>query len=316
MVKIWEVDFTSFSGTQPQDNIGTQHLSSVVGAPPTLSTIGGLSNRPGVRFPLNNVLNRYDIVGSSAHNAKFENDYFPTSKRSFVMWCYKSDDSRDTSGEIWMDKNSFTRMNGFQILNDNSFRFRVGGLSRYTTATQSGSGWHMLAITVDRTISETNIYYQGEWVASGTYVPAASEGPFYGAGIGDFDSNTECNLDLGLCTTYDNVLSPASISGLYETFLIDSLAGEDPAFVISGTLYDPILTPISGAPIYLINVNDDEIYSKSVSASGGYYEIDIPFAGDYLLATTNFTVSSGARAVGLTASGVAGSGSITFHDGT
>lgn len=318
MVKIWEVDFTVFSGggsNEPQDNVGTEHLSTVIGTPVQLSTVGGFTNRPGIRFERNNVDQRYELHTAGVNNGKFRNAYSPTSKRSFVLWCYKPSNTRDDDlSMIWGDHNSNTYRNGFYINTSNQFEFYVASTSRYTSATQGTGEWHMLGMTVDRTISETVLYYQGEQVASGSYVPSTTEGGSYECEIGDTFQTREPNLDLGLVATYDHILSPTSMSGIYESFLIDSATGEDPIFTLSGTVYDIADSAVSGAPVALYHIEDNEVYERVNADGNGDYTLHIPFAGDYVVFTSSIPPNKGARAVSLSASGVAGSGTVTFYD--
>ena len=318
MVKIWEIDFTTFSGggnDEPQDNVGTQHLSSVIGTPTKLTTVGGLTNRPGIRFNINNSDQRYEISTAGANNGKFRNAYSPTSKRSFVLWCYVPSTSRDSDNSIiWGDDNSNTYRSGFMINTSSQFELFVGSSARHTTPAATAGSWHMLAMTVDRTLPKTVLYHQGLEVASGTYVPSTSEGSGYRSSIGDTFQTREPGVDVGLVQTYDHILSSGSIAGLYESFLLDSAGGEDPIFTLSGTVYDTTNTAVSGAPVALYHVEDNEVYERVDADGNGDYVLNIPFAGEYVVFTSSMPPNRGARAVSLSASGVAGSGTVTFYD--
>lgn len=322
MVKIWELDFTTFSGASnqyPLDNVGDQNISQVVGTPLKVTPVGGLTNRPGVRFQANNSDQRYELSTGfpslDVTNGFFKNSYSPTSKRSFAMWCYLFTASRDGDrAMIWGDDNSNTYDSGFVINTSNQFEFYVAGTARYTTSTVSAGSWYHLAMTIDRVAPQTVIYFNGQPVASGTYVPSTSPGFGYRSSIGDTFQTREPNLDLGLVQTYDNILSPSSVEGLYESFIIDSAGGEDPIYTLSGTVYDNTNATVSGAPVALYSPDDNEVYERVDTDGSGEYELQVPFAGDFILFTASTPPGTGARAVSLTASGVAGSGTITFYD--
>lgn len=318
MVKIWEIDFTVFSGVgnnEPQDNVGTQHLTSVVGTPVKIPTIGGLTNRPGIRFQINNSDQRYEISTAGINAGKFKNSYAPTSKRSFVTWIYVPSTSRDGSDAmIWGDDNSNAYRSGFVINTSNEIDYYVSSSVRYSSPTVTAGSWHMLAMTVDRTLPKTTIYYQGLEVASGTYVPSTTEGFGYRSSIGDTFQTQEPGVDVALIQVYDHILSSGSVAGLYESFILDSAGGEDPIFTLSGTVYDPADTPVSGAPVALYHVEDNEVYERVNSDGNGDYTLHIPFAGDYIIFTSSTPPNKGARAVSVSASGVAGSGTVTFYD--
>ncbi|RKZ82104.1 MAG: hypothetical protein DRQ39_11135 [Gammaproteobacteria bacterium] len=317
MAKIWEVDFTSFSGggsDEPQDSVGSQHLSTVVGTPTKLTTLGGMSFRPGIRFDIDNSDQGYELHTAGATNGRFRNAYSPSSKRSFVLWCYKPSNSRDSDlSMIWGDHTSNNYRDGFYINTSNQFEMYVDSSSRYTSATQGVGDWHMLSMTVDRTVPQTVLYYQGSVVASGTYVPSTSTAGV-STEIGDTFQTREPGMDLGLVSSYDHIVSPTSMLGIYESFLIDSPGGEDPIFTLSGTVFDPTNVAVSGAPVALYSVADNEIYQRVDADSNGDYTIHIPFAGDFVLMTSSIPPKTGARALSLSASGTAGSGTVTFYD--
>jgi hypothetical protein len=321
MVKIWEIDFTNFSGTgndEPQDNVGTGHLNLVTGTPAKVSPLPQFNNRPGVRFEETQPHQGYQVDGSDADSvARFQGSYTPTQQRSFVMWFYPHGVTESTAAHqpIWLGrKSSGAFSSGFSVTTSGTFNFWADvHTERYETSAIGLNTWHLAVMTVDRGSSETVYYFDGSPVYSGSTLPPLSLDNCW---IGELGTTWEPEVSLGYVATYDHILSEASVSGIYSTFLIDSLSGDDPAFTLSGTVRDSSGTSVSGAPLYLINVSDNQLYETSESSTSGTYSINVPYSGDYVLATANVVPNIGARALSLTASGVAGSGSITFHDGT
>ena len=50
MSKIWEIDFTSFSGSSALDNVGTQDLTVVSGTIKKVQPLSQFNFRPGIEF--------------------------------------------------------------------------------------------------------------------------------------------------------------------------------------------------------------------------------------------------------------------------
>ena len=88
MSKIWEVDFTSFSGSSNvlYDMVGSNHLTVFNGTMNKQDPLIGFDNRRGVYFSVNGSAQKYVLYESGIINiteARFTASY---SYRSFVLW--------------------------------------------------------------------------------------------------------------------------------------------------------------------------------------------------------------------------------------
>jgi hypothetical protein len=347
MAKIWEIDFTKCSGTAGagtygastvnfgylQDNINDIPALQHGGAAQEVDPLPQFTTRSGIKHNTGTYSSIVFDTGHSTYTWKRTNDPAPLNingnfsgvytRRSFVVWFYLHGSAETGTNGLYGENDSSTSPRaGFFMYNGSQFRCYANSSNIISSSfgdLQQGT-WHCGVITIDRAEPKTRLYLDGELVGSSSTVHGATSllatSPYAYLQIGDINGSREANVTYGYLATYDEKLSPASISGIYETFLIDSVTGDDPAFSVSGTVFDVRDLAISGAPVYLINTDDDSIAHITTTSGDGSYVTHIPFAGDYVLVTANDPPAIGARALSLSASGVAGSGSITFYDGS
>jgi len=329
MVKIWEVDFTSFSGTYPVDNIDNIPAVDVLGTVQSVTTLPDFSYRPGISLNANTTRDGYVFDRESEYVGCKGNYSGSYTTRSFICWFNLYDNAGTTGNNgvtgLYCENGGVSGANTGLFLYKTSFdnhriRFYVNNtmVIEVPTGNIDLDTWHCAVLTVNKGTPIAKLYLDGVYINQTSTVPdnAYSGGTDLETLLGLPVSFYEPPVKMGYIATYSEELSPTSISGIYDTFLVDSLAGDDPAFVISGTVYDTRDLPASGTSVYLINTSDNELADIQVTSSGGDYTTYIPFSGDYILVSANNTPSVGARALSLTASGVAGSGTITFYDGS
>ena len=93
MFKIWEIDFTSFSGIYPVDNINN---IPAVGAPSSVDTVNplpGFTVRSGISISPNGNYQAYSFDSGSSYTGCSGNFSGPYTVRSFVCWFYLQGDS-------------------------------------------------------------------------------------------------------------------------------------------------------------------------------------------------------------------------------
>ena len=293
MTKIWEVDFAHVSGAYYLDNIGTQDLTTPVATagPSGISFLPGFHYRPGISSPgfaSSAILQTLDLTGKT--NAHLSNSYSGTSARSIEIWVYIPVAVLDGSSSPWD--------NAGNLWTEGAFNFR---LQRSATSTQlqvivgatttlidnliSTVGWHHLAITVTRTPNTHKVYYNGNLVGSGTTVPGTS--PAANPRLGEDTTSTESMFCMGKVATYDTALSPSEITTLYNNFIPDSIEGELFYGTISGTIYNPLGLPVSGATVMLLNTDTSSVVSQDITTNSGYYEVLIPYSGSFHVISYN-----------------------------
>jgi len=320
MAKIWEVDFTVFSGASDVavDNVGTQDLITPTGTVgmTKVSPLPGFLFRPGLSFPRVGTGVRYEITASDSVNAIFSDSY---NQRSFVCFYYASGSAWGSSAPLWADFVGSTFYEGWKG-GSSSLAVELGNstVGTYPNSFITTSGWKLAVITVDKLSTASHIYGRSE--ADDYNSGLISQVPFTSATrttrIGASSTSKEMKGSLGYVATYDNILTSGTVDNIWNTFLTDSLIGNPPA-VVSGIVYDDSEVAVSGADVFLVYNSDLTIgfAGYDVTTSSGTYEIDVPLFGDYTLASSN-PPNDGARAVSFTLSGTPGSGSITFHDGS
>ena len=317
MAKIWEVDYTVFSGASniALDNIAGNDLvnnTNII----QISTLPGFNFRGGVDFPNSGGTNYYGGNGTGLPSvARWRDPFTGTSKRSFVMWVYLQQEGTDGSTYMWGGGSSSTfPTDGFMRTN-RLVTLRRGGGSGPGQEIPSIEipGWHSIISTVDRIGVDAKLYIDGSLVGStgGTF----SSSPSSNSLIGHSNSGQESDMKLGYTATYDHVLTPTEVSGIHASFLSDTIVAQ-PIASLSGTVHGLQNQTISGADVFLVyNDSPFQLVDYSTTDFGGFYEIDVPYFGDFTLVSSHPPDVPGARAVSLTVSGIPGSGTITFHDG-
>jgi hypothetical protein len=329
MAKIWEVDFTSFSGVYPVDNIDNVPAVAVYGTVQQADPLPEFNLRPGIKLDPNATRDGYVFDRESAYidcKGNYSGNY---TTRSFVCWFRLYDLAGPTGVStvtgLYCEGNAFsdgrTGLFLYKTSADNHrIRYYVNGSQRKEVPTFNvyEDTWHCAVLTVNKGTPVAKLYLDGNYFGETQYVPDNSY-----AAAGDLETliglpvnSYEPPVHLGYVATYSEELSHAAISGIYESFLVDSISGDDPPFTISGTVYDNRDYPVDSSPIYIIDTNSNTIVDHSITTSSGTYQSYIPYSGDFVLVSPNTPPAIGARAVTFSASGVAGSGTITFYDGS
>jgi len=313
MVKIWEVDFTRFSGSTAvaYDNIGSQDLVNPTNIVRN-TALPDLTVRSGVTFS-----------GKTGANAQFyllqaappvNNAYWrtPAATRSWAIWYYQvaelntnaNWDSTGGGGYIWVSNSSDANTvdNGFYAAGSpGAIRCGFGSQILDSFSDPGPNNWHLLAATLDRNINQVKFYVDGVRVASGTgatFMPATGTGNEQC--IGYRSTSRQGNFLLGQAMTFDHVLSDAEVQTMYNTFLVDSSAGNDPYQTFSGTVFGLGGLPASGASIYLIHQDTGKIEFSTSSSGDGSYQVIVPYSGSYTLVST-LTPSGGSRSFPMSA---------------
>lgn len=306
MVKIWEVDFTVFSGSYPQDNVGTQHLSTISGTPHRV-LLPEFTVRSGVEFyTVTGTYDSYDLIAASATNARFSPTHY--SKRSFVAWFYAYD-LTSFRAPIW-GENSVNDNIGHGIqLETNNLVIRKDGSSVYTsTSGLIANYWHNIVITIDKAANQMKMYLDGTERLT-TTAPTTNYTSF--AKIGDqriVSPARESTVALAYTATYDHVLSPAEITLIMDTGLLDvSSPSTYPYATVSGIIFGIDYLPLAGAKVFAYNYNTLGIVASSTSTSSGVYTLNFESAGNYAIGVTKSGVVGG-RVVQVTVTG----GVVTF----
>lgn len=325
MTKIWECDFTGITGSYPipaYDNVGNQDLTQgwfQNGAAAKISPLPGFNFRPGVKVDNDNQAQYYNYSDSHTFNAYFSDPYSGTGTRSFVMWVYFVNQGTDTFSFIWGEGRFWEWPN--DGIGRNNRLISLRGASNhhvtYTIPTSGFPGWHSIIATVDRNTPVAELWVDG--VSRGTTTggfSTTSGGSQWRGLIGNWDSSHEGDMQIGYCATYDHILTSGEISAIHSSFLVDAVSAHAPGQV-SGVVFDESNQPISGADVFLLhNGNPYEIVDHAYTTSSGYYELGVPWYGDFTLVSSNPPDTQGARAVSFTLSGVSGSGTIIWHDGS
>lgn len=313
MVKIWEVDFTNFSGVSDvlYDNVGTEHLTVYTGIVKS-DPLPGFTYRPGIAMNNNATVQNYDLKLSSAANAFWSDTY---TQRSFVMWAYLTDltdtglwdDAFDTG--IWADYatsgDNAPREGFIRDSVSNNIMLKVNGTDVGQTSPIHLPGWHLFVATVDKTAAQTRFYVDAVQVYSGSSLPSNTLGGQ--SLLGENKTTGEGTYQLAYCATYNNVLTPAEVTSIYNTYLKDSPTGSAPYQTLTGTLYGLDSETLSGASAYLIHEDTKRLVYYTTTGSGGIFTMDVPYSGSYTLVTTS-TPAAGTRAIPV----IATSGGIYF----
>jgi hypothetical protein len=293
MVKIWEIDFTSFSGSSNilYDQVGNGDLTVYNGTINKQEPLSGFNHRRGVYFSNNNDQQQYVLYEPSIisiEEARFSATY---NRRSFALWIYTEGmgnssywDSSSNRLNIWGYNNAVGRVDagiGASSLGDG-----IGIIRNQTLLIQSFSllenGWHLIVVTIDRLAPQTRLYIDNELIGTSTSIIEATT-PTVSEVIGDTGTGNEGSFYLGNAATYDHILSEAEISTMYNTFLVDSEVGPHYYQAFSGYVYGPTGSKVSGAKVLAIHKDLNKVVHSETSNSSGYYEIILPYSGTYTI---------------------------------
>lgn len=305
MAKIWEIHYTTFSGTfndQPQDTVGSGHLTVAGSAPPLIEPGPSFNVRRAVDISNNGTLESYNY--STVDEAKFGTNFYGLSgRRSFVMWMYKKG-SGDTNGALWGDADaSFTR-SGLKMEGSN-LNLVINNNFIYNSSAGFGSSqWHNIIVTVDPFASPSSdrvkLYLNNALIANTSSLPTTSYSIFR---IGDLTTSREANVILGYTATYDHVLNEQEVENIYNSFLVDS---NDPANFpyaeVSGKVFDAGGFPLEGADVIAFDPATDSIVANDTTTVGGDYSLQFESAGVFKLTASKPGVLGG-RVVEVTVSG-------------
>ena len=308
MIRIWAINFANFGGAgndEPQDVVGNQHLTVLLGTPLKTEPLPGFTNRPGIQFESNGFQQRYQVNLSGATNGIFRGSY-STGKRSFEMWFYYPGTGVDgLGGHLWGDHDGFSMRTGFQM--DSSGNFRFYNNSGFVHSVNSiSTGWHHVVMTIDRPGVDTQMYFDGVWVDSDADVPQTTTG---NCSIGDNGNSRESNCSMGWCATYDHILSSGEVSQLYDSFLIDS-PSPDPYATINGIVYDNDLNRLEDADILVFDHLTKKVADITSSDENGLYIARFPSIGQFSVYTTK-SGTPGGRASTVT---VTSGGNVIIND--
>jgi hypothetical protein len=301
MAKIWEIDFTSFSGSGPglyDLTSGGGNLLTYTGTINIQNPLIGFSNRKGVYFSQQDQAQAYFLYYNAGSinipKARFSAAY---NYRSFVMWIYPvglgDTDYWDTGGGyregIWCDSDAPVGSNpcGFASTGGG------GSIELYnygTTAIVSAGGivtnneWHLLVATIDRITPKVQLFLDGKLVSTnlvtvmGTTTPTKSQ-------IGDNSSTREGSYYLGYTATYDTILTSGQVQAIYDSFLVDSVAGDAYYQTFSGQVFNNKNEPVPSADIRAYHLVCDEVVSKTTTSGDGSFFMILPYSGTYVILT-------------------------------
>ena len=285
MSLIWEVDYTSFSGSSniAYDNVGSQHLTTYTNLT-KVSPAAGFTYRPGISTTVDGANDYYNIAsgGSNTTKAWWSDSYSPTSRRSFVCWVYFPSTSTEGSSCVWGDSaattyadegiNRTNRVLSITLNNTTIFSYTIPG--------DGFPGWHSIIVTVDRTVPQSKLYVDG--ILRGTSSSVAATSSMTYRRIGQNNASQEQAMSLGYTATYDHILTSGEVTSIYNTGLVDRLLA-NPYQSCSGTIYGLSGLPVSGSTVYVIYDTNKQVVSTTTTTASGYYEVDLPYSGSYVL---------------------------------
>jgi hypothetical protein len=309
MAKIWEVHYTTFSGAgsnEPQDTIGTGHLTSFNGtAPVVYGPLAEFSTRQGAYLD-SSLKCGYDL--SSVSQSLFHHsNYF---QRSFVLWFYKYGTSGDKA-MIWGEQGGGLndQHHGIYLYNDD-LRIKINN-STLWSGTLSGNGWHNVVITIDLFVPRTVAYLNGTQIVDSATVPSVSTfqrsiGGRYASGSG----YPSCFL--GYTATYNHILDIGEVQSIYISSLVDSNDPENFSIYasVTGTVFDYGGSPLEGADVTALDPATDTVVAHDTTSSGGQYELDFPSGGVFKIVASKPGIIGG-RVVEAVVSG----GQVVFNTG-
>lgn len=299
MAKIWEIHYTTFSGggsNEPQDSVGTSHITSFLGtAPSFVQPIPTFNVRKGVLFEPTGGTTGYNT--SSITNARFGTSNY--TQRSFVVWFYKVGSS-DATGALWGDGTLSVLRSGIRLATT-TLQIMANNVSIYSSATGFGNGaWHNIIVTVDTFAPRTKAYLNNVEILNTATVPSTV---YTDASIGDLSTGTEINGILGYTATYNHILTVGEIQDIYDSFLVDSNNPANfPYAEISGKVFDQGGFPLPGADVTALNPVTDQVVAHYTTTSGGDYLLQFEAAGTFKIVASKPGILGG-RVVEATVSG-------------
>lgn len=310
MNKIWEVDFTSFSGSSDvaYDNVGSQHLTSSTGIV-KVTPLPGFSYRGGIHVTEDDVPENYKLHTAEVTNGRFTGPFGVSSRRSYVCWAYvpvKPGEGALTY--LWGDGSATLFPSDGLVLSPVSggteIRFYTTGNLRISYLLPAVPGWYCIVVTCDRTLTQSKMYVNSLLVGSASNNTDSSYQTY--SYIGHQNVSYENEVYFAYVATYDHILSQSEINVIYNDYLVDRTVAH-PYQVVSGVVYGADGVAVSSATVDLIYSTNNSVVAHTVSDTDGSYVIDVPYSGNYTLVVSS-APSSGAAAVPL----VATSGGVYF----
>lgn len=321
MSQLVEFDFCRFASAgsmHTYDNLNEKVLNSHWfengAAAVKVNPLPGFNFRPGVKVEWDNYAQYWEYASASPviYELFWSTSY---NQRSFVMWVYLTSKDVESICYVWGDGSSSSYPSDGFCRRDNQIVVRIGNSDRITKDITSDSlpRWYCLIATIDQNVPETKFYVDNSLV--GTYAGSPGTTHYSRNRIGSTNSN-EGDMMVGYASTYDHILTSGERQGIQDAFLVDSAVGNLDMPVISGYVYDTDRNTISGADVFLIyNDSPYQLVDYYTATSSGTYSMRVPYFGDFTLVSSN-PPNEGARAVSFTLSGVPGSGTIAWHDGS
>lgn len=316
MTKIFEVTFAQFdpgASNNAVDLIGGQNLNVNSGVN-KLNPVNEFTFRPGVTFPFTDY---YALSNANNSNAVFNGSY---TKRTWVCWYYSLGVNWGSAGILWAERNlTSTFYNGWSrnsALDPLTGRVNDTFQAQYPSTFIDTAGWKLAVMVSDKSLNQTRFFGRSEDDNFDSSVlnsvPSASESATTWIG-GSTAGNNFSAMNLGYIATYDEAFNSSQVDLVYEAFLRDSLQAEYAVAVISGIVYDLNVLPISGANVYLLNDDLNQLQGYTPADQNGNYLMYIPFFGDYTITSSNTAVTSGSGSFTFTVTGTQGNESIIFY---
>jgi len=309
MSKIWEIDFTSFSGSSALDNIGNQDLTVTSGSVKTVKPLSQFNFRSGVEFNVNSSMEAYNLTAASATNTFISHSYGVSNQRSFVMWFLRNG-TPAVSGTLWANADSpyTSTKNGIAWgANPSGIEVIIEDDIIYTSPTISANTWYLSTLVVDRSSNKVEFYLNKDKVAYSGVLPSSGQADL--EVIGELSSSLEGEYQLAYTSTYDHALSSTEVGLIYDSYLEDTY---NPYYFkqVIGAVYDDEGSALSGANVLLYDHYELEVVDQAVSEAGGLYKLHAPKAGNFSIYSTKSGTSGGA-ACSIT---ITSSGSVIYYD--
>lgn len=295
--KIWEIDFTSFSGSSDvlYDQIGAQHLTIFSGTQSIQDPLTGFNNRKGVYISANGSVQKYVTYGPGTidlTNARFTSSY---TQRSFVLWVYPREMYNPTYWEggiydesFWCSNSAISTISNGVGANQplTGIFLAINGTKVITTSALLSTAWHCIVITIDRGSNTTKFYIDKTLIGSSVANPTVATP--YSEYLGDhYSAASEGSYYLGQATTYTGILTQSEINSIYDTFLVDSVVGSAYYQTFSGQVYGIDGVVASGVPIIAYYNDTNSIVHSTTTSGDGSYQVLLPYSGAYTVVAAN-----------------------------
>lgn len=290
MTKIWEVDFTSISGTDVLDNVGSQKLSS--SNMTVVNPLPGFTYRPGLGVSRDGSAQNCGMYTYGATNSYFTGTW---NTRSFVSWVYLNDPTSEGVTYLWGEGSSSSSADdGINLATGMNVYFLINSSSRYVETGLTTPAWYCFIMTVDKVTPESRFYVNGVYKGNYTGTSYRSTAWTYGM-VGHVNITQESSFLVGQLSTYDHILTQTEIDNIQDSFLVDRSVAY-PYQWVSGTVFgNDGSSVVSGADVYVISESSEAIVAHTLTSSDGTFTADIPLEGNYTVVTTS-TPNSGAAA--------------------